>query len=131
MSAERFSLESLTWIKNANLSASYTSQAIPCEKFKTLQLALQWAAVALTNGSFKFQGSIDGVSYFDLTLDDANKVYGTNYTFSAPSATLTITTTAGSINLIFENPFRYVRVVYTVVAGGAANQLQGKFFGQG
>lgn len=108
----RYALESI------NGNADATSEWYNCQVHKVIEFAIDWAAVAATNGTFFLEGTNDPAKSAQSITRFANA--GLSWFLNGVLAAPVIPVTAGAALLVIENPMLFHRLSYVWVAGGAA-----------
>lgn len=123
------------FIADGSLAADFTSESIPTNIGYELHIVLT-ADGSGTNitGDFYFQGSIDGITWWNLPIDSVGSAVGataaTHAAFTAGDDKITLTAVASAAVILavaFASPPPLVRVFFDRTAG-AADALQGTYF---
>lgn len=100
-----------------DLSASRTYGWVKTKGFKYARFQLDVGAVALTDGTFKLQGSAIGEEAAAFDLNTANVVVHGN------GGSATVGASATELEMAVSELPDQLRLVYTRVAGGGSGQL--------
>ena len=124
--------DAVPWIVAGDLDDDFTSDPIPCERQVHLWIGFDWLGTSTPQGTFKLQGSMDGVDkWFDLVLD-ADRVFGVQFTHAGPSADIVVNSAVdGFVGVALEHPPKFVRLIWTHGTGGAVAALNGEWLGRG
>lgn len=106
------------YIVDQSLLASFNGPWIDVGDYNTVEFHAEWTAVAATDGTLSIEGTLDKASINPQPL-----TIGTFH-----GAWPTVGVTADKTIVIIEKPPRFVRLVYTRVAGGALAQFLCRVF---
>lgn len=103
--------EGTAYLTNQSGVASFNGGWIDCLNFPFVSISIWWTAVPSTAGTLSLQATDDPAQTSALdTITDFNT---------------TVDATAGYAAWRVRNPPRYLRVIWTWTAGGAASQFNG------
>ena len=110
------------YLVNQSGLATWYGPWVNAEQYKQYGFTISWTAVASTDGTLSFQGTDDPAQ----AVAGAGGTNVVTLTVSAPAGGTFPTVGAAAANCMvrFENPSHFIRVIYTRVAGGGANQFQ-------
>ena len=97
-----------TWIVDGDLGGNITSPSVKLDRYKRFCITIQWEGAAAPNGSFTVQASNNNTSWSTITGSTVSTggIAG-NQTWNSNGAS-----------------YKYFRLVYKRVGGGAADKLQ-------
>lgn len=117
------SIDPRVYVVNADGSADWEGDWIPCGPGSLLIIQVAWSAVALTVGLLGLQGTQDPDQAVAIP-PDISRVLQLNPTTGIWGAWPDVGASAQSGAVVCLHPFRFMRLIYSAGGGGDVNQFQ-------
>ena len=103
--------------------ATFYGAWVDCSFLKQIGFTLSWTAVAATAGVLSVEGTDDAAQA--VAGAGGTNVVAITVATATGGTWPNVSTGAANAMVRFENPPRYIRIIYTRTAGGGAGQFSG------
>ncbi len=122
--------QDIAYLANKSGLATFSGPWFDASLCKSVSFQLAWSAVAATNGTLSIEGTNDSAEAAADIVTIAVAAAGIGASVEFQGTWPTVGAIAANALVTLRDPPHFVRVSYTRVAGGGANQFQGFAFGR-